>query len=124
MAHSSASAAVSCGPSNALMPRSSSHSASVQRREAAIAGQDRALQARRSALVEQFAMAAMAKDEEGKAEAREAIQRFNEKNPARRMQLTQSVRMREKRIREAEDGVYLPKKRRDAVEAGRFAAEQ
>lgn len=71
-------------------------------------------------------MAAMAKDEEGKAEAREAIQRFNEKNPARRiqpMQLAQSVRMREKRIREAEDGVYLPKKRRDAMEAGRFAAE-
>lgn len=32
-------------------------------------GQDRALQARRSVLVEQFAMAGMAKDEEGKAEA-------------------------------------------------------
>jgi|GEM_PF-1530259 len=95
--------------------------------KAAIVGQDRALQARRSALVEQFAMAAMAKDEEGKTEAREAIQRFNEKNPARRiqpMQLAQSVRMREKRIREAEDGVYLPKKRRDAMEAGRFAVEE
>jgi hypothetical protein len=95
--------------------------------KAAIVGQDRALQARRSALVEQFAMAAMAKDEEGKVEAREAIQRFNEKNPARRiqpMQLAQSVRMREKRIREAEDGVYLPKKRRDAMEAGRFAADE
>lgn len=90
-------------------------------------GQDRALQARRSALVEQFAMAAMAKDKEGKAYAREAIQRFNEKNPARRiqpMQLAQSVRMREKRIREVEDGVYLPKKRRDAFEAGRFADEK
>ncbi|MFG0675873.1 PLxRFG domain-containing protein [Delftia sp. WSY_7] len=95
--------------------------------KSAIVGQDRALQARRSALVEQFAMAAMAKDEEGKTEAREAIQRFNEKNPARRiqpMQLAQSVRMREKRIREAEDGVYLPKKRRDAMEAGRFAVEE
>ncbi|BDE74071.1 PLxRFG domain-containing protein [Delftia lacustris] len=95
--------------------------------KAAIVGQDRALQARRSALVEQFAMAAMAKDEEGKAEAREAIQRFNEKNPARRiqpMQLAQSVRMRKKRVREAEDGVYLPKKRRDAMEAGRFALEE
>lgn len=31
-------------------------------------------------------MAAMAKDEEGKTEAREAIQRFNEKNPGRRIQ--------------------------------------
>lgn len=93
--------------------------------KSAIVGQDRALQARRSALVEQFAMAAMAKDEEGKAEAREAIQRFNEKNPARRiqpMQLAQSVRMREKRVREAEDGVYLPKKRRDVLAMGRFGA--
>lgn len=92
--------------------------------KAAIVSHDRALQARRSALVEQFAMATMAKDEEGKAEARQAIQRFNEKNPGRHiqpMQLAQSVRMREKRIREAEDGVYLPKKRRDAIEAGRFA---
>lgn len=92
--------------------------------KAAIVGHDRALQARRSALVEQFAMAAMAKDDEGKAEAREAIQRFNEKNPGRRilpMQLAQSVHQRDKRIREAEDGVYLPKKRRDVLEQGRFA---
>ncbi len=92
--------------------------------KAAIVGHDRALQARRSALVEQFAMAAMAKDDEGKAEAREAIQRFNEKNPGRRilpMQLAQSVHQREKRIREAEEGVYLPKKRRDVLEQGRFA---
>lgn len=93
--------------------------------KSAIVQHDRALQARRSALVEQFAMAAMAGDEEGKAEAREAIARFNEKNPNRRiqaMQLAQSVNMRRKRIREAEEGVYLPSKRRDALEAGRFAA--
>ncbi|WP_051237547.1 PLxRFG domain-containing protein [Ottowia thiooxydans] len=92
--------------------------------KSAIVGHDRALQARRSALVERFAMAAMSNDEEGKAEAREAVQRFNEKNPGRRiqpMQLAQSVRQREKRIREAEDGVWLPKKRRDAAEVGRFA---
>lgn len=69
-------------------------------------------------------MAAMAKDEGGKTEAQEAIQRFNEKNPNRRilpMQLAQSVRQREKRIREAADGVWLPRKRRDAAEVGRFA---
>lgn len=92
--------------------------------KSAIVQHDRALQARRSALVEQFAMAAMAGDEEGKAEAREAIAKFNEKNPNRRiqaMQLAQSVNMRQKRIREAEEGVYLPSKRRDALEAGRFA---
>ncbi len=92
--------------------------------KAAIVGHDRALMARRSALVEQFAMAAMAGDEEGKAEAREAVARFNEKNPARRilpMQLAQSVASRQKRIREAQEGVYLPTKRRDALEVGRFA---
>lgn len=95
--------------------------------KSAIVGHDRALQARRSSLVEQFAMAAMAGDEEGKAVARGAIQRFNEKNPGRRilpMQLAQSVRQREKRIREAEDGIWLPRKRRNAVEVGRFAADQ
>lgn len=92
--------------------------------KAAIVGHDRALMARRSALVEQFAMAAMAGDEEGKAEAREAVARFNEKNPSRRilpMQLAQSVAARQKRIREAQEGVYLPAKRRGAVEQGRFA---
>ena len=78
------------------------------------------------ALVEQFAMAAMAGDEEGKAAAREDIAKFNEKNPNRRiqaMQLAQSVHQREKRIREAKEGVYLPSKRRDAMEAGRFAVQ-
>lgn len=92
--------------------------------KSAVVQQDRALQARRSALVEQFAMAAMAGDEEGKAAAREDIAKFNEKNPNRRiqaMQLAQSVHQREKRIREAKEGVYLPSKRRDALEVGRFA---
>nr|WP_205904800.1 PLxRFG domain-containing protein [Diaphorobacter sp. HDW4A] len=92
--------------------------------KSAIVGHDKALQARRSALVEQFAMAVMTKDDEGKADAREAIAKFNEKNPSRRiqpMQLAQSVHARQKRIREAEDGVYLPKKRRDVLEQGRFA---
>ncbi|CAN7366035.1 PLxRFG domain-containing protein [Acidovorax sp. LjRoot117] len=94
--------------------------------KSAIVQHDRALQARRSALVEQFAMAAMAGDEEGKAAAREDIAKFNDKNPNRRiqaMQLAQSVNMRQKRIREAEEGVYLPSKRRDALDAGRFATE-
>jgi hypothetical protein len=95
--------------------------------KSAIVQRDRALQARRSALVEQFAMAAMAGDEEGKAAAREDIAKFNEKNPNRRiqaMQLAQSVNQRQKRIREAQEGVYLPSKRRDALEAGRFAVPE
>jgi hypothetical protein len=33
----------------------------------------------------------------------------------------QSVRNRERRIREADDGVYLPRTRRDVMDAGRFA---
>ena len=90
----------------------------------AIMAHDRALVARRSGLVEQFAMAAMAGDEEGKLDARVAIDAFNEKNPDRRikpMQLAQSVRARTRRIEQAQEGVYLPKNRRDALEAGRFA---
>ena len=39
------------------------------------------------------------------------------------MQLAQSVHNREKRIREAHDGVYLPKKRRDVLEQGRFTTD-
>lgn len=69
-------------------------------------------------------MAAMAKDEEVKTEVRAAIAKFNDKNPERwilPMQLAQSVRNREKQIREAEDGVYLPRKRRNALNVGRFA---
>ncbi|MBF6631075.1 MAG: PLxRFG domain-containing protein [Comamonas sp.] len=93
--------------------------------KAAINKQDRALAGRRSTLMEQFALAAMAGDEEGKAEARVAIDRFNEKNPSRTikpMQLAQSVRMRQRRIDQAQDGVYLAKNRRDAMGAGRFAS--
>jgi erythromycin esterase-like protein len=76
-------------------------------------GRDLALMARHSALGERFTMAGMAGDEKGKAEAREAVARFNERNSERRillMQLAQSVASRQKRIREAED-------------RGRFAVE-
>ena len=81
--------------------------------KSAVVSHDRALMTRRRTLVEQFAMAAMAKDEEGKAEARAAIAKFNDKNPERRIQpaqLAQSVRNRGKR--------------RDALDVGRFASEQ
>lgn len=92
--------------------------------KSAILAQDRALQQRRRALLDQYAMAAMAGDEDGKQGARADIGAFNEKNPDRRimpLQLAQSLRARNKRIAEAEEGVYLPKKRRDAMEAGRFS---
>ena len=96
----------------------------AQEGKGAIIGADRAIQARRSSLVQQFAKAHMASDEEGKTDAREDIARFNQKNPSARITSTQlmvSARARRRRINEAKDGVYLPRKRQDATEAGRFA---
>ncbi|MEG2043235.1 MAG: hypothetical protein RR068_19285, partial [Hafnia sp.] len=86
-----------------------------------------ALQARRSTLMDQYAMATMAGDEDGKIEAREAIEKFNDKNPNRAirpMQLAQSIRMRLKRIEQAESGVYLPNRRRDSLDEGRFTMQE
>jgi hypothetical protein len=94
--------------------------------KSAIISYDRALMDRRQTLMAQFAQAQMAGDTEGMVDARKDIERFNSKNPARRItpvNLMQSVRARQRRIDGAEQGVYLPKNRRDAMEAGRFAAE-
>ena len=85
---------------------------------------DRRLNERRSDLMTQFARAAMDKDERRMNEARAAIAAFNEKNPGRRItapQMWQSVRNRQRRIDQAEQGVYLPRTRRDAMEAAAFA---
>ena len=90
----------------------------------AVLSYDRALNERRQELMTQYARGAMKQDAEAMQEAREAIQAFNEKNPGRRitmMQLNQSVRNRERRINQADDGVYLPKNRREAMDQGRFA---
>ena len=95
--------------------------------KAAVMDADRKMSERRQELLTKIAKATMAKDENGKAEAREEIKRFNEKNPGRRINpnhIMQSVRNRQKRIDQAQDGVYLPKNRRDAMDAGRFAFEQ
>lgn len=92
--------------------------------KSAIFDADRRLSNRRSELMTQFARAAMEGDQEGMAEARAAIAAFNQKNPSRRIQanhLMQSVQARRRRIAQAEDGVYLPRNRADAREAGRFA---
>ena len=96
----------------------------AQEGKSAIYSADRAIQERRSSLTRQFALAAMAKDQEGMADARKDIERFNEKNPKARItpvNLMQSVHARRKRIEQSEQGVYLPKKRQDAIDAGRFA---
>ena len=90
----------------------------------AIVDADRRLNERRSELLGKFAKAVMSQDQEGVSEARQEIAKFNEKNVGRRItypQMTQSVRARQRRIDQAEDGVYLPRNRREAMEAGQFA---
>jgi len=99
----------------------------AQEGKSAVMDADRRLNERRAQLMGQFAKAAMTQDAEGMREADAAIARFNEKNPGRRItapQKWQSVRRREQRIREAEDGVYLPRKRRDVMQAGAFALNE
>jgi hypothetical protein len=98
----------------------------AQEGKTAVMDADRRLNERRAELTGKFAKAAMKQDQAGMDEARQEIAKFNEKNPGRRItapQLWQSVRRREQRIREAENGVYLPSKRRDAMEFGAFAFE-
>ncbi|MFA5386807.1 MAG: PLxRFG domain-containing protein [Candidatus Paceibacterota bacterium] len=92
----------------------------------AVLDQDRRLGARRSELLAQYAHAAMRGDADGKQDAANAIRAFNEKNPTRRItvpQMMQSMRNRQKRIDQAQDGVYLPRTRRDAAQAGAFALD-
>lgn len=96
----------------------------AQEGKSAIYQQDKALGERRQELLTKAARATMAKDAEARAEAMKEIQRFNQKNPTRRitpLNVLQSVRNRQKRIDRAEGGVYLPRNRRDAMDAGRFA---
>lgn len=103
---------------------SPSEARNAQEGKSAIMALDRALGERRQELLTKIAKATMAKDEEAKVEAREEIKRFNEKNPGRRINpnhIMASVRNRQKRIDQAQDGVYLPRNRRDAMDAGRFA---
>ena len=103
---------------------SPSQARNAQEGKSAVMAHDRALGERRQELLTKAARAAMAKDAEALAEARKEIAGFNEKNPGRRitpLNITQSVRNRQKRIDQSQDGVYLPKNRRDAMEAGRFA---
>jgi len=90
----------------------------------AVMSADRRLNERRQDLMTQFARAAMDQDQDGMTEARAAIAEFNKVNPGRRItppQMWQSVRNRERRIREADQGVYLPRIRRDVLDEGRFA---
>lgn len=107
-----------------LIGFSPSRSREAMEGKSAVYQAERKLTDRRQALVEQWAHAKMAGDKEGEAEVREQVEAFNSKNPGRRIspaQVMQSVRNRNKRIREAEDGIYLPKKHADVRDLGRFA---
>ena len=99
----------------------------AQEGKSAVYQQDRALGERRQELLTKAARATMAKDAEARAEAMKEIERFNQKNPTRRitpLNVLQSVRNRNKRIDQSEGGIYLPKNRRDAMDAGRFAVSE
>lgn len=90
----------------------------------AIYREDKALSQRRSSLMRMYAMAVMAGDAEGAQELRDAVVKFNTANPTRSIkpaQLAQSVRARQRRINEADGGVYLSKGHQDAREVGAFA---
>lgn len=90
----------------------------------AIYSADKRLVERRSTLMAMAAQAQMAGDLNGLAEIREEIKGFNERNPGRRItpqNLRQAVAARRRRIEEAQQGVYLPANRRDAMPAGDFA---
>ncbi|WP_227613755.1 PLxRFG domain-containing protein [Acinetobacter ursingii] len=85
---------------------------------------NRKLNERRSRLMALWSRAKMMDDQQEMDEIWEEIQGFNDKNPSRRitrMNLNQSYRNRQRRIDRAEDGIYLPRNRQDAREAGYFA---
>jgi hypothetical protein len=92
--------------------------------KSAIVGAERALQARRSALMEQYAHAKMAGDAEKAEDVMAQIKAFNVKHPERGItgpQIAASVIGRKRRIAESENGVYVPRKHRDIIDVGRFA---
>ena len=84
---------------------------------------DARLVKRRADLMRHYAMAVIQGDQEGAQDALADIRAFNEKNPGRRinpLQMAKSVAMRRKQIAQSEGGVYLPRSRRDAMQAGEF----
>ncbi|MCU4350234.1 PLxRFG domain-containing protein [Acinetobacter ursingii] len=92
--------------------------------KSAIYQQQQALQKRKSKLTANWVRAKRNDDQEGMDSAWKDIQEFNEVNPklrVNRINLMQSYHQNAKRIRDAENGVYLSKKYRDIGDYGRFA---
>lgn len=93
----------------------------------AIYSHTKRLDKRRTELMNDYVRAVQRDDMDGQKEIWAEIQAFNQKNPSRRIsrvQAMQSLRQREKRVKQAEHGIYLPNKKRDDADIGRFAFDE
>jgi hypothetical protein len=97
----------------------------AQEGKSAIDQRDEALVQRRHVLLDRFAQAVIHERDDDRAEALEAIQKWNTLHPNRviaGMHLQHAVRMRMKHLAQAKQGIYLPPKRGlDARAYGDFA---
>ncbi|EIM39976.1 hypothetical protein HADU_03928 [Acinetobacter sp. HA] len=93
----------------------------------AIYSHTKRLDKRRTELMNDYVRAVQRDDMDDQKEIWAEIQAFNQKNPSRRIsrvQAMQSLRQREKRVKQAEHGIYLPNKKREDVDIGRFAFDE
>lgn len=93
----------------------------------AIYSHTKRLDKRRTELMNDYVRAVQRDDMDGQKEIWAEIQAFNQKNPLRRIsrvQAMQSLRQREKRVKQAEHGIYLPNKKREDADIGRFAFDE
>ncbi|MFV5507240.1 PLxRFG domain-containing protein [Acinetobacter sp. 197] len=93
----------------------------------AIYSHTKRLDKRRTELMNDYVRAVQRDDIDGQKEIWAEIQAFNQKNPSRRIsrvQTMQSLRQREKRVKQAEHGIYLPNKKREDADIGRFAFDE
>lgn len=93
----------------------------------AIYSHTKRLDKRRTELMNDYVRAVQRDDMDGQKEIWAEIQAFNQKNPSRwisRVQAMQSLRQREKRVKQAEHGIYLPNKKREDADIGRFAFDE
>lgn len=93
----------------------------------AIYSHTKRLDKRRTELMTDYVRAIQRDDADGQKELWAEIQEFNQKNPSRRIsrvQAMQSLRQREKRVTQAEHGIYLPNKKREDADIGRFAFDE
>ncbi|WP_441370158.1 PLxRFG domain-containing protein [Acinetobacter lwoffii] len=93
----------------------------------AIYSHTKRLDKRRTELMSDYVRAVQRDDMDGQKEIWAEIQAFNQKNPSRRIsrvQAMQSLRQREKRVKQAEHGIYLPNKKREDADIGRFAFDE